>query len=287
MELLNLGCGDRYHPAWTNVDFRSKGGNVIAYDLRKGIPFDSNQYDLVYHSNVIEHFCKTEAPLFLDECHRVLKDGGVLRVAFPDLEQIVLNYIRILKDVRNGKMELEDDYDWIMLELLDQLTRNYSGGEMFKYFIRESIPNEEFVISRCGIEAQNLINNGRSLYRDKISKLESNDVESKHFIRVVISLLRSVRNKVKSRKENKIKRILGEEDYEALKVGRFRFGGEIHQWMYDTYSLSQLLKHCGFQQIIIRDANTSYIENWPEYNLDTEPDGSIYKPDSSYIEAIK
>jgi hypothetical protein len=34
-------------------------------------------------------------------------------------------------------------------------------------------------------------------------------------------------------------------------------------------------------------ADESYITNWTSFNLDTEPDGSIYKPDSLYMEAVK
>lgn len=75
--------------------------------------------------------------------------------------------------------------------------------------------------------------------------------------------------------------------YRAYKIGRFRLGGEIHQWLYDSYSLGRLLLLAGFKEIIVRDAYTSYIENWQAFNLDTEPDGSVYKPDSGYIEAIK
>jgi hypothetical protein len=39
MDYLNLGCGDYYHPDWTNVDIISTGEGVIAHDLTQGIPF--------------------------------------------------------------------------------------------------------------------------------------------------------------------------------------------------------------------------------------------------------
>jgi hypothetical protein len=83
-----------------------------------------------------------------------------------------------------------------------------------------------------------------------------------------------------------LKVLLGKE-YKALEIGRFRLSGEIHQWAYDSYSMEKLLKDGWFINIAHRDALTSYFENWREFNLDTEPDGSIYKPDLNYIEAIK
>jgi hypothetical protein len=57
--------------------------------------------------------------------------------------------------------------------------------------------------------------------------------------------------------------------------------------MYDHYSLSVLLKKCGLKSITKRSAYESYIHDWTSFNLDTEPDGSVYKPDSLYMEALK
>jgi len=265
MKLLNLGCGNRYNTSWTNIDFISTGPNVIAHNLRKGIPFEKETFDVVYHSNVIEHFSKEEAPLFLQECYRVLKYNGVLRIAYPDLETVIHHYIRLLKEVRNGNTKYSDDYEWIMLELLDQSVRNYSGGNMLKYFIRENIPNEEFVISRCGTVAKQMIDYGKKLYTER---------------------QKSNTNKLKNIIKQGLKKLFGNH-YLAYKIGRFRLAGEIHQWLYDSYSISKLLESVGFKNIITRDAFSSYIDNWSSYNLDSEPDGSIYKPDSGYIEAIK
>ena len=57
--------------------------------------------------------------------------------------------------------------------------------------------------------------------------------------------------------------------------------------MYDRYSLSILLKNCGLAEITKRNAYESFIDEWTKFYLDTEPDGSVYKPDSLYIEAVK
>jgi predicted SAM-dependent methyltransferase len=169
MKLLNLGCGTRYNDEWINIDFRSASPSVLAHDLRVGIPFPSGTFDVVYHSNVIEHFTKEDAPKFLKECYRVLKYGGILRVAYPDLEQIVTHYIRLLREIKNGNQEFVNDYDWIMLEFFDQTVRNSSGGDMAKYFIRDSIPNRDFVLFRCGIEAEKLIQSGKQRYLNLVN----------------------------------------------------------------------------------------------------------------------
>ena len=270
MKLLNLGCGNRFHKEWINVDFHSSDSNVIEYNLRTGIPFENETFDVVYHSHVIEHFSKEEGPIFIRECYRVLRPQGILRIAFPDLEQIALNYIRLLNELKNNNLEYINDYDWIMLELFDQTIRNFSGGEMAEYFFRESIPNKGFIIKRIGVEGNKLIEFGSNHYKDKMKEKRKEK----------ISVLK------RFNREYFIQKLLGNE-YKALQIGRFRLGGEIHQWMYDSYSLSQLLNSIGFRDITERDAFSSFILNWGKYNLDTEPDGSIYKPDSGYIEAKK
>jgi len=80
---------------------------------------------------------------------------------------------------------------------------------------------------------------------------------------------------------------LSEEDYTALQVGRFRRQGEIHQWMYDRYSLARLLQESGFPSAQRCAATESLVPNWAKYCLDNEADGTPYKPDSMYMEAVK
>ncbi|MEO6453267.1 MAG: methyltransferase domain-containing protein, partial [Ginsengibacter sp.] len=149
MRLLNLGCGSHYvvSPDWTNVDFNSNDLHVISHDLSQGIPFKDNTFDMIYHSHVLEHFSKSDGVKFVNECFRVLKPGGILRVAIPDLEQITRNYLKFLelglKDPHDPLIEA--NYDWMLLEMYDQTVRNISGGEMLKYLHQENLINEEFI----------------------------------------------------------------------------------------------------------------------------------------------
>lgn len=280
MELyLNLGCGYRFHPAWTNVDFTETGPDVIAHNLNERTHFANDSYEVIYHSHVLEHFSRSQAPNFIRECYRVLRPQGFLRIAVPDMEQIIRSYIIALEQALEGSKEAVHDYSWLLLELFDQVVRNHSGGEMAAYLQQECIPNESFVLKRLGTEANNLINAGR---QNRLSA-PLPELWFKRMIRPIYQYLRNpnlLRNSI-------LEKFLGQKDYRALQIGRFRQSGEVHQWMYDRYSLALLLKECGFEQIVQRSATESYIPNWSSFNLDTEPDGSIYKPDSLYMEAIK
>ena len=130
MKLLNLGCGTKYHKDWINIDFVSNNKDILSYDLLKGIPYKDNTFDVVYHSHLIEHLSKIEGVSFIKECYRVLKPGGIIRIATPNLEAIVKNYIKFLYRSLNRDKISEFKYDFTMLEMYDQCVRTFNGGEL-------------------------------------------------------------------------------------------------------------------------------------------------------------
>ena len=64
MKYLNVGCGSRFHSEWINLDSRPSHPDIQFHDLREGIPFTDNSFEVVYHSHVLEHLRKTQAPFF-------------------------------------------------------------------------------------------------------------------------------------------------------------------------------------------------------------------------------
>ena len=63
--------------------------------------------------------------------------------------------------------------------------------------------------------------------------------------------------------------------------------GEVHQWMYDRYSLRELLLEAGLTSPRQVRADESQILDWSSFGLDAEPQGIAHKPDSLFMEAIK
>ena len=63
--------------------------------------------------------------------------------------------------------------------------------------------------------------------------------------------------------------------------------GEVHQWMYDRYSLRKILSESGFVDIRQYRADQSAIPDFNNYLLDIEPNGKVRKPDSFFMEARK
>jgi predicted SAM-dependent methyltransferase len=273
LRYLNLGCGHRFHPSWTNVDFISTDNGVIAHNLMEGIPFSDEYFDVVYHSHLLEHFPKDKAEPFMKECLRILSPKGVIRVVIPDLEFLANNYIKTLDEARKGNPRADSNYQWSLLHLFDQTFRSCHGGSMAEYLSRNGIDNEEYIVKHCGIEAKKIID---------IFKENHGTNRITNFIKKYYLLLKNPN----VFRELLIKTLLGKE-YNALLIGRFRKSGEVHQWMYDRYSLKKLLNKCGFVEITECTAIDSRIQDWQSFHLDTDPDGSVYRPDSIFMEAGK
>lgn len=95
MRSLNVGCGNDVRPAaegWTNMDVAPIPGVQVVHDaLRFPWPFADASFDHVLCRHIIEHIphnlglvpYKDGFLRFMEECHRILRPGGILEIATP------------------------------------------------------------------------------------------------------------------------------------------------------------------------------------------------------------
>lgn len=272
---VNLGCGSRYDVNWINYDLEPRSHNVIRADLSKGVPLRDSSCDFVYSSAVLEHIRRNQVSQFINECYRVLRPGGYIRVCVPDLERICQIYLQKLEKALGGDKFASEDYDWIVLEALDQMVRERSGGEMLDFLKKDPLINEAFVLSRIGVEGRELLELVRSREKKLNSRLSFRKIPQK--LEKIIDIGRRFTACM----------FLSRHDRQALRIGRFRLSGEVHQWMYDRFSLGRVLIASGFSNPRLFTATTSNLDDWQRYSLDSLPDGSPTKPDLLYMEAEK
>lgn len=269
MTKLNFGCGSRFSPTWVNIDVYSVGPEVRRVNLLKRFPFPDDYFDAAYSSHVVEHFTPSQTSHLISEAFRVLKPGGVLRTVVPDLEATCREYLRILDS--STETSSPKQYGWIILELLDQLTRSTPSGELSSYFqwLRESGDPElrAYVQGRAGSVATASIT-PKSLFT-KLRSLSPQKIYNKLFY----VYLRLVSRAFPSHIRSQVMVLTGL--------------GERHRWMYDRVGLSLLLRKHGFGNITIHQSHTSSISNFNADGLDIERDGTPYKCVSLYIEATK
>jgi predicted SAM-dependent methyltransferase len=91
--LVNLGCGGNGRADWVNLDaFPAPGVNCVC-DCRRGLPFADASCAGIFTEHFFEHVDYTEeVPRLLDECHRILVPGGVIRIVVPDSGRYLQNY---------------------------------------------------------------------------------------------------------------------------------------------------------------------------------------------------
>src|SRR5262249_52597336 len=87
----------------------------------------------IFSEHFVEHLDYTEdIPFFLSECHRVLEDGGVLRIVVPDAERYLRAYCAHgwaeLREVRTlSGPDLKDPHtggsDHTKMELINEVFR--------------------------------------------------------------------------------------------------------------------------------------------------------------------
>jgi predicted SAM-dependent methyltransferase len=106
---LNLGCGEVHLEGWVNIDVESEKAD-LKHDLRKPIPCGDNTVDFIYSEHFIEHLTAREGVELLRECRRVLRPGGVVRVATPSLDYLLFRYFFFWKWRRWYK---KYGYTWI------------------------------------------------------------------------------------------------------------------------------------------------------------------------------
>jgi SAM-dependent methyltransferase len=90
---LQIGTGPNPIPGWLNTDlapdtYRDHRANIVYLDATQPFPFDDGTFDLVFSEHQIEHILEAAAIDMVQECFRVLRPGGLIRIATPDLAAI-------------------------------------------------------------------------------------------------------------------------------------------------------------------------------------------------------
>lgn len=87
---LHIGCGDNVLDGWLNTEYEGSAPLSVAYfDVQNPFPLPSDTFDFVFSEHMIEHVPLREAFTMLQECRRVLKPAGRIRISTPPLEYLI------------------------------------------------------------------------------------------------------------------------------------------------------------------------------------------------------
>lgn len=84
---------------------------VVYGNAAKPLRFSSQSVACLYSSHMIEHVSRDQGLRFLTEARRVLRPGGVIRLATPDLAALVETYLGLSQSFES------ESGDWLMSRL--------------------------------------------------------------------------------------------------------------------------------------------------------------------------
>jgi predicted SAM-dependent methyltransferase len=90
---LEIGAGPVLRPGWLSTDLQERpaadGASVMTLDATQVFPLPNDSFDCVYSEHMIEHITFNAGQNMLREAHRILKPGGVIRIATPSIGMLL------------------------------------------------------------------------------------------------------------------------------------------------------------------------------------------------------
>lgn len=144
---LHLGCWHRDFPGFINVDLCDMPHIHHKHSIDK-LPFiEDESVDYIYCSHAFEYFDIIKGEEVLFEWKRVLKPGGILRIAVPDFDKLIIVYEKSNRDLRKilgplfGRMIIKDSNGEIGLyhktvynfKLMEELLVNQGYNSIKEY----------------------------------------------------------------------------------------------------------------------------------------------------------
>ena len=156
---LHIGCGSNLLQGWLNSDYFPRSTTILHLDATQLFPFCNNEFDCIFSEHMIEHISYSQGLFMLNECFRVLKENGTIRISTPDLSFLIDLYKDNQSDLQREYIKRATDryikdapyYDAVFV--INNFVRNW--GHQFIYnekILRSSLEKAGFTsITKCAL----------------------------------------------------------------------------------------------------------------------------------------
>jgi predicted SAM-dependent methyltransferase len=171
---LNLGPGSVWKkpgPEWLTVDADPRNADVCV-DLNQSpsLPFDNEVFDSIYASHFFEHISTFIAQLLINDCFRVLKNGGVLRIVIPDVVKSMKAFLCADQEFDLFRRRRKRNPDYTLFECLREdfisrsLQKDVFGEQALAHQNAFDYETMEKYLKRAGFSSVCESSFGRSAY---------------------------------------------------------------------------------------------------------------------------
>lgn len=173
---LHIGCGKKYIPGYKHLDVINFDHVDFVCDTRKLTMIEDETVSEIYACHILEHVERSEVISVLQEWNRVLKVGGVLRVAVPDFEAIVAEYmenkdLQCFQGLLYGGQTYDYNYHHVAFDfkVLESFLSSAGFVEVSRYDWHEFLPDNYDDYSRAYLPHMDF-ENGRCMSLNVIAK---------------------------------------------------------------------------------------------------------------------
>lgn len=146
---LHIGCGKKYLPGYKHLDVIDYDHVDYVCDARQLKMIADETVSEIYACHILEHVERSEVTDVLQEWHRVLKCGGEIRIAVPNFESIVEEYLE-KKDLMSfqgllyGGQTYDYNFHHIVFDfgILKALLEDAGFRDIHRYGWSEFLPEE-------------------------------------------------------------------------------------------------------------------------------------------------
>ena len=162
---LHIGCGKKYLLGYKHLDVIDYDHVDYVCDARHLKPIADGSVSEIYACHILEHVERSEVLDVLHEWNRVLKIGGVIRVAVPNFESVVNEYIenrdlQCFQGLLYGGQTYDYNFHHVAFDygMLKSLLENAGFHNVQRYNWQEFLPEDYDDYSRAYLPHMDFIN---------------------------------------------------------------------------------------------------------------------------------
>ncbi len=153
---LHIGCGTKYIDGYKHLDVMPHPHIDFLCDTRKLDVIETASVTDIYACHILEHVERIDIPAVLREWARVLVSGGHIRIAVPDFEAVVQEYLSgtplaCLQGLLYGGQTYDYNFHYVAFDFksLSQLLSGAGFEAVERYRWQEFLPADYDDYSRA------------------------------------------------------------------------------------------------------------------------------------------